>query len=798
MSIRGKTTLSPFFFPLRRQRVLMRLRRFLPTLLWVMALCCCASFGLTAHAKDADVFPEETSPTGQLLFHSSLWRTLDPHFAALSPAWQRRYQELRSIAEDIDTHSSQLPPLLDNLKTKFLQAQQSVVFLLLDLAPATMQAKENYHILLRLEECDWYLADSVQYVSMAEQVINTYAEVLREVGDALERHSTEVTESHEALAAVLPELQSVHALLDARVASLQASIVSLLRPAETMMQQIEDAIVATQQVQPRLWVRYYTQPMRFSQLGWQRRWIDLQNIKETLQRGTVYSRPLIITVLLGMFILGGSTLLFRSLQKRFAVPLPDNASLWEALGAALNAQSPQRKYALALGTVCSVNLVLDALPSVHVHMPFLIIQSCLLLVSVGIWAHNAQDDPPLLLLLTPILVGYVLLEGSAAPLWIMGAMLGLLPVCACILSRCQRSPFAHMWLAALLLGIVCSALGFARMTVLGLSLVLFCRASYVVLWTLFHARGIAQQPLRLLSLLPLMVAWLYCLGEITGLAFTGLDILWGQAQEELQQSFGVQIRLRELLLVAGTGLGLLAFASVSRQMLCAAVNRHNVLDVSAVPVIHAVINSLLWLLFLLLALGLLGMDIRSLAFIGGALTVGIGLGLQNIISNFFSGLVIIFGRMVRGGDFIEIGSVRGHVHSVNMRATVVKSLEGASLLVPNVAMLNGNLINWTRDNRHVREDVRVRLTQNNDVDAAMRIMEATASRCSGILPNPAPVALLLKSDESVVDIILQVWVSDVDTRPASLSALQKDLYHALTAAGMNLATPHVDVVMKQA
>lgn len=149
------------------------------------------------------------------------------------------------------------------------------------------------------------------------------------------------------------------------------------------------------------------------------------------------------------------------------------------------------------------------------------------------------------------------------------------------------------------------------------------------------------------------------------------------------------------------------------------------------------------------------------------------------------------------GVLREVGAVRGRVHSVNMRATVVETVEGATLLVPNMEMLNSRLTNWTRNNRHVREDVKIRLAQKNDIQAAMRLMEKVAAHQNGILPDPAPTALLLKSDEGVADIALQVWVEDVDSKRACLSSLHNELFRALSREGVSLAGPALDVVVTQ-
>lgn len=811
-------------------------RRACPWAAGLLSLCLALLVALApAQAEDDKAAPEHPAlvrnyaqSSAQGLFHSSLWSTMDKHFHELSPGWQRRYQELCSLAQDTDTASSQLPALLAELKRKFLQAQKSVVFLLLDLAPTTMEAMDNYYLMCRLEEWQWYLADPVRHVTMMEQALATYAAVLREVGDALARPRTADTPANAALLEALPELRSVHALLETKVANLEASITPWLRPVRVMNEQIQAALASTRLVQPQLWINYYTHPLRITQLGWARKWVDLREMGQTLLRGEIFPRPSILGAAVAVFILGGFSLLYRTLDRQAweaqttgqasgAVRIPAGRPvsgalsetavgavaanhaeppLWRVLGTALHAQSRARKWALAVSVVCVANLTLDALPSVHVHMPFLCVQVCALLFCVALWARDDKADPPLAVLLVPVITGFLLLEGDASPLWTVGGMIVTQLGSALALLVCrQRSPFARLWLCFLVVGLLFSLIGFARLVALALNSLLFFRVAFVVLRTLYFTKDLHEHPLRVCLVMPLMVAWLYSLGLVVGMSYSGVDVIWDYTQADMLQAVGVHLQLRELFFLLVVGLALLAFGGLSRQVLHRVSRRRSVLDTSAVPVIHAVVNSLLWVLFLLSALGLLGVDMRSLAFIGGALTVGIGLGLQNIISNFFSGLVLIFARVVRGGDLIEVGAVRGRVLSINMRATVVETLQGAILLIPNVEMLNSRLTNWTRNNRHVREDVQVRLAHNNEVDAAMRLMEEVAAKHTGILPDPAPLALLLKSDEGAVDIALQVWVADVDSKRVILSSLQTELLHALTRAGVSLARPELDVVM---
>ena len=778
---------------------------FLSLLLAYCALFLCLGPLTAAPARAADTLPGIASPYTRITpdspnktLHDEILRGIAPEASHLPPTWQRHYQELRSISDDISLLRTQLAPLLEELRHRFLQAQPHVVFLLLDLNPVNMEAHANNLITYHLEDWQWYLTDSLQSVSTIHKTLTIYSTVLHEIGEVLTKPRRTDTAANAALLDLLPELRQAHAQLTAEVALVQNSIDPWLQSALTMMENMRAARQNIHSEQPRLWLQYYIHPLRIITPRLERVLPELRAMGELMWQWETFPRPSLLVALVGVFVLGGMTMLFRALKEHCSEPPAADAPVWRHLGTLLHSQSPAHKTALAIGATCATNLWLDDAVWIHVHMPFLGTQSCLLLFCLCVWARTDKDDPPLTILGAPTIISYLLLENNAQALWMQGGMLILLG--SCIVVAClqkQRSGFYHLWLAGMALCFLMTFVGFARVATVILGSLIFGRTAFVVLWKIVQNKALYQQPLQLCLILPLLLAWLYALSDIMGLTYTGLESLMGYMQAQVQQAYGVDLSLSDLLMLLALGLGLLAVAGLSRQTLQTMASRRNLLDVSAVPVIHAVFNSLLWMLFTLFALGFLGMDMRSLAFIGGALTVGIGLGLQSIISNFFSGLVIIFGRVVRGGDHIEVGTVRGRVQSVNMRATVIETENGAVLLVPNNEMLNSRLLNWTRHNRHTRESITVAVPQTIDLNKAMLLMEAVAAEQEQILSRPAPQTLLIKTEEGSAHLVLRVWVKDVDKRSSTLSALYTAVLHAFSREGIPLSTPSLQVQMQQ-
>ena len=154
----------------------------------------------------------------------------------------------------------------------------------------------------------------------------------------------------------------------------------------------------------------------------------------------------------------------------------------------------------------------------------------------------------------------------------------------------------------------------------------------------------------------------------------------------------------------------------------------------------------------------IGINLSGLAVIFGLLSVGIGFGLQNVASNFISGLILLFERPIRVGDRITVGDTQGDVLEIDMRATTVRSLNNISIIVPNSDFISSKVINWSHGDQKVRLDISVGVSYSSDLDIVLRSLEEVALENTEVLKTPKPEVLLLEFGDSSWNMELRVWI----------------------------------------
>ncbi len=176
-------------------------------------------------------------------------------------------------------------------------------------------------------------------------------------------------------------------------------------------------------------------------------------------------------------------------------------------------------------------------------------------------------------------------------------------------------------------------------------------------------------------------------------------------------------------------------------------------------------------LALLIALEVAGLDLSTLAVIAGALSIGIGFGLQNIANNFVSGLILLLERPVQVGDRIEVGDSHGRVVRISARSTTVRTNDNVDIIVPNSELISGRVVNWSQDSRKIRFHIPVGVSYSTDIQLAMRLMVEAAEQTDGVI---SASARFVSFGGSSLDLEVLVWtrrhlhqraalVSDVNT-----------------------------------
>jgi potassium efflux system protein len=197
-----------------------------------------------------------------------------------------------------------------------------------------------------------------------------------------------------------------------------------------------------------------------------------------------------------------------------------------------------------------------------------------------------------------------------------------------------------------------------------------------------------------------------------------------------------------------------------------------------------------------LALSLLGFDVTKVTIMLSALGVGIGFGLQSVVNNFVSGLILLFERPVRVGDTVEIGGKWAEIKRIGLRSTTVETFDQADVIVPNADLVTNPVTNWTLTNRRVRLLVPVGVAYGSDVPLVMETLVACAKDHEMLTAFPPPQVLFLNFGESSLDFELRVWVKDADNRLNVQSELHQEIARRFREAKIEIAFPQQDLHLR--
>ena len=196
---------------------------------------------------------------------------------------------------------------------------------------------------------------------------------------------------------------------------------------------------------------------------------------------------------------------------------------------------------------------------------------------------------------------------------------------------------------------------------------------------------------------------------------------------------------------------------------------------------------------IVLVFNTLGADWSKLQWLVAALSVGIGFGLQEIVANFISGIIILFERPIRVGDFVTVGDTDGFVTKIRIRATTIRSRDAHELLVPNKEFITGRLLNWSLTDQTSRLLITIGIAYGSDVDKAMRLMEQAARQNNNVLDQPSPSVIFQSFGDNSLNIILRCFVSSVDYREGTISELNRAINEKFNEAGVVIAFPQRDL-----
>jgi small-conductance mechanosensitive channel len=213
---------------------------------------------------------------------------------------------------------------------------------------------------------------------------------------------------------------------------------------------------------------------------------------------------------------------------------------------------------------------------------------------------------------------------------------------------------------------------------------------------------------------------------------------------------------------------------------------------SITRLVHYVIMSVGFLL----AISILGFEITKITIILSALGVGLGFGLQSVVNNFVSGLILLFERPVRVGDSVELGGGFAEIKKIGLRATTVQTPDQADVIVPNADLITNQVTNWTLSNRQVRITVPVGVAYGSDVPLVMETLAACARENPMVAQLRKPQVLFLSFGASSLDFELRVWVTDSDHRLEVKSDLHQEIDRRFREADIEISFPQQDLHLR--
>lgn len=272
--------------------------------------------------------------------------------------------------------------------------------------------------------------------------------------------------------------------------------------------------------------------------------------------------------------------------------------------------------------------------------------------------------------------------------------------------------------------------------------------------------------------LPLGDLWVYAQNILTGIRVGGVTISIADIGEAL------------VLLVVT----LLLF-QLGKRLLRETILPQTRLDAGAQYSIATVFGYIGIVIAFVLAASAVGADFQNLLIIAGALSVGIGFGLQNIANNFISGLVLLFERPIRVGDLIEIGGTIGHVTHINVRRTEVETFQRAEVMIPNSELIASSVTNWTHSDLKARIEVNVGVAYGSDTALVQETLLKAAQNTDKIIPWPRSDVLFLNFGDSSLDFQLRCFTDDVSSRVTTASALRFEIDRLFREAGITIPFP---------
>src|SRR6202048_2920623 len=275
---------------------------------------------------------------------------------------------------------------------------------------------------------------------------------------------------------------------------------------------------------------------------------------------------------------------------------------------------------------------------------------------------------------------------------------------------------------------------------------------------------------------------------ITAVNAAGIPLSWDKPLP------GVALSLFQIFLLIALLIVVFWISSRTKRFLFNRFLTNSGLDPPLQYAISQIVSNIVLIVGILIVLENTGIHLGALTVFAGAVGVGIGFGLQNIASNFISGLVILAERPITIGDRVEVAGVVGQVQQIRARSTVILTNDNIAMIVPNSKFIDSPVTNWTYSDPRVRFRVPIGVAYGSDVNKVREALIAAGKSNSHVLEDPAPSVFLNKFGESSIDFELVVWSSEMSHRPSRFkSDLNFAIEEKLREAGIAIPFPQRDL-----
>ena len=290
-----------------------------------------------------------------------------------------------------------------------------------------------------------------------------------------------------------------------------------------------------------------------------------------------------------------------------------------------------------------------------------------------------------------------------------------------------------------------------------------------------------------------LIIWSVAALDITDLLEATTVIL-----DNIDVTFG-DLRLSALSIVKGVmtaGVLLWAAAAISRLLEMRLKQARNLTP--SIQVLSAKLAKVLLFTFAILAvLSSMGIDLTAFAVFGGAIGVGIGFGLQKVVSNLISGVILLLDRSIKPGDVIEVGQTYGRINSLGARYASVVTRDGMEYLIPNEDLITQQVINWSFSNTNVRLKVPVGISYQSDVRKAMELCKEAARETERVLDDPGPNCLMTGFGDSSINLELRFWIEDPEHGTANMrSAVLLKIWDKFQENDISIPYPHREIILQ--